>query len=108
MLAGFGLLAVLLCSVGATGLVATAQLSAATARVGDAQSLTADAGTARFRTADFNGWQTAYAFDIARGTPAATSDDGASRKAFLASATASGLICSGSGRAACPPTSSGW
>jgi methyl-accepting chemotaxis protein len=40
----------------------------------------------KFRSADFNGWQTAYAFDIQLGTPGATADTGASRKAFLASA----------------------
>ncbi|MEI2700977.1 MAG: methyl-accepting chemotaxis protein [Baekduia sp.] len=40
----------------------------------------------KFDAADFNGWQTAYAFDVARGTAGATSDKVGSRKAFLASA----------------------
>lgn len=88
LLAGFGVLVVLLCAVGGAGLAATAQLSADAARVAEAQSLTADAGTAKYRTADFNGWQTAYAFDIARGVAGATSDEGTSRQAFLASAAA--------------------
>ena len=40
----------------------------------------------KFRSADFNGWQTAYAFDIVRGLEGAASDTSASRAAFLASA----------------------
>lgn len=40
----------------------------------------------RFQAADMNGWQTAYALDAVRQVPDATSDSGASRKAFLASA----------------------
>ncbi len=40
----------------------------------------------KFRSADFNGWQTAYAFDISRGAPNATSDTAPSRAAYLASA----------------------
>ena len=45
----------------------------------------AAARTAQFDFADFNGWQTAYAFDVTRlGVPAA-SDTADSRKAFLAS-----------------------
>ena len=40
----------------------------------------------KFRGADFNGWQTAYAFDIIRGLKGATGDSASSRAAFLASA----------------------
>ena len=40
----------------------------------------------KYRASDFNGWQTAYAFDIVRGAPGATNDSAESRKAFLASA----------------------
>jgi methyl-accepting chemotaxis protein len=40
----------------------------------------------KFRSADFNGWQTAYAFDIIRGLKGASGDQAASRSAFLASA----------------------
>jgi methyl-accepting chemotaxis protein len=39
----------------------------------------------KFLAADVNGWQTAYAFDVARGADNASSDTGDSRKAFLAS-----------------------
>jgi methyl-accepting chemotaxis protein len=49
----------------------------------DANALTRDALQVKFRSADFNGWQTAYAFDVFRGAPDATSDSGESRKAFL-------------------------
>jgi methyl-accepting chemotaxis protein len=88
LMAAFGVVAVLLCVVITVGLVSIGRQGAASREVAEAVALTSDAGTATFRTADFNGWQTAYAFDIARNTPKATSDTGASRKAFLASAAA--------------------
>ncbi|WP_024286343.1 methyl-accepting chemotaxis protein [Cellulomonas sp. KRMCY2] len=40
----------------------------------------------KFRSADFNGWQTAYALDVALGGDGATEDTAPSRAAFLASA----------------------
>jgi methyl-accepting chemotaxis protein len=55
-------------------------LSAALARVDAAMQV-------KFRSADFNGWQTAYAFDIIRGAQGATADSAPSRAAFLASMT---------------------
>ena len=57
---------------------ATDSLSAALARVDAAKQV-------KFRSADFNGWQTAYAFDIIRGAQGATTDNAPSRAAFLAS-----------------------
>jgi methyl-accepting chemotaxis protein len=39
----------------------------------------------KYQAADWNGWQTAYAFDINRGVENATDDSGDSRKAYLAS-----------------------
>ncbi len=45
---------------------------------GDAQSL-------QYQAADYNGWQTAYAFDVIRGVKGAAEDPADSRKAFLAS-----------------------
>jgi diguanylate cyclase (GGDEF)-like protein len=39
----------------------------------------------KFRSADFNGWQTAYAFDILRGAPGAKDESGRSRRIFLRS-----------------------
>ena len=43
------------------------------------------AQTAQYDFADFNGWQTAYAFDVKRQGPPAAADGAPSRKAFLAS-----------------------
>lgn len=53
-----------------------------------ALQLTRDAMEIKFLAADFNGWQTAYAFDIIRGVPDATADKGSSRSKFLTSAAA--------------------
>jgi methyl-accepting chemotaxis protein len=52
------------------------------------QQVTQLAMQVKFRSADFNGWQTAYAFDVNRGVPGAAEDAGVSRAAFLASAAA--------------------
>lgn len=49
---------------------------------------TRDAMQVKFRSADFNGWQTAYAFDAVIGTPNATDDDAGTRRAFLDAAQA--------------------
>jgi methyl-accepting chemotaxis protein len=48
----------------------------------------AEAMQVKYRAADLNGWQTAYAFDIARGVSDADKDTADARKAFLASADA--------------------
>jgi methyl-accepting chemotaxis protein len=45
----------------------------------------AAAQTVQFDFADFNGWQTAYAFDVERLGRSATEDQASSRKAFLGS-----------------------
>jgi methyl-accepting chemotaxis protein len=62
--------------------------SADASRLAASAAATDHALQVKFRSADFNGWQTAYAFDIIRGAKGATDDNGASRKAFLASAAA--------------------
>ncbi|MEV0563871.1 methyl-accepting chemotaxis protein [Dactylosporangium sp. NPDC050588] len=54
----------------------------------DAQRAVAAALQVKFRGADLNGWQTAYAFDVAREGPAAATDSSGSRKAFLDAAAA--------------------
>ena len=85
MVTGFALIAlcvvavwlVALSSAGGTRRAADS-LSAALARVDAAKQV-------KFRSADFNGWQTAYAFDIIRGAQGATADAAPSRAAFLAS-----------------------
>jgi len=65
-------------SAGGTRSAATS-LSHATDRVNAAQQI-------KFRAADLNGWQTAYAFDVVRGAKDATADTAPSRAAYLASA----------------------
>ncbi len=63
---------------------------AARERLIAALKLTREAMEVKFLAADFNGWQTAYAFDIIRGVSGATKDDAASRSKFLSSAAAFG------------------
>ncbi len=84
----FGTVSVLLVAVATTALVANNSAATHQQTLSKASALQAATLTAKFRTADFNGWQTAYAFDVLRGAPNATSDQGDSRKAFLASAAA--------------------
>ncbi|SNY44418.1 methyl-accepting chemotaxis protein [Paractinoplanes atraurantiacus] len=78
---------VCLCMVIALGIGLWGQNSAenATGKLAEATSTRAHALTAKFRTADFNGWQTGYAFDVLRGVEGATSDTVGQRKNFLAS-----------------------
>ncbi|GIF21888.1 methyl-accepting chemotaxis protein [Actinoplanes tereljensis] len=64
------------------------EAKAATDKLAAAAELRANALTAKFRTADFNGWQNGYAFDIQRGVSDAAADTADSRKAFLASTAA--------------------
>jgi methyl-accepting chemotaxis protein len=56
----------------------------ATERMERAQQFVATVKDAKYSAADFNGWQTAYAFDAVRGVPGAAEDTGASRAEFLA------------------------
>jgi len=84
----FALMAILLGVVGGVGLWAAHSQSAQTAQVSDHLDNTRDAMQVKFRSADFNGWQTAYAFDVIRGGKDATADTAPSRKAFLASSAA--------------------
>ncbi|GIE29528.1 hypothetical protein Ait01nite_025730 [Actinoplanes italicus] len=56
----------------------------ATDRMELAQQFVATVKDAKYSAADFNGWQTAYAFDAVRDLPGAASDSGASRSEFLA------------------------
>jgi methyl-accepting chemotaxis protein len=84
---GFGVVGALLCTVAGVGLWASTAQGSATDNVGIDVAKTEHGGNISFGAADFNGWQTAYALDIALGKPGATTDDAPSRKAFLASAT---------------------
>ncbi|MEU4695215.1 methyl-accepting chemotaxis protein [Actinoplanes sp. NPDC023714] len=60
----------------------------ATRDLGTAEATSSAALVAKFRTADFNGWQTGYAFDTIRGVDGATDDTVGQRASFLASAAA--------------------
>jgi methyl-accepting chemotaxis protein len=84
----FGLLAVLIGATTMVGIRALAAEGAAGRAVADSSRLTFDAMQAKFRTADFAGWQTGYSFDILRGIPDASHDDVFQRKEFLASTAA--------------------
>ena len=84
----FGIVVALLLVVTAVGIWGGRAQSASTSRVEGAARIATAAGQVKFRAADFNGWQTAYAFDIIRGQKGATADSAPSRKAFLASAAA--------------------
>src|SRR5690242_12215871 len=81
---------VCLCLVAAVavGLWGQRAAKAATAELAVAADLQHDALTAKFRTADFNGWQSGYAFDIQRGVKNADQDTVGQRKSFLESTAA--------------------
>ena len=57
----------------------------ATAEVARSADISSDAASLQYQAADYNGWQTAYAFDVIRGVKGAAEDTADSRKAFLAS-----------------------
>jgi methyl-accepting chemotaxis protein len=84
-----GTLAILfapLCTVVGVGLSAMTRQQAAARTVAEHQDATRVAMQVKFRAADFNGWQTAYAFDVARDLPDAAADTASARAAFLAAA----------------------
>ncbi|AEV85733.1 methyl-accepting chemotaxis sensory transducer [Actinoplanes sp. SE50] len=83
--AAFATVVVLLLVVMAAALITAARQGAATDRIAQTQKFVALMKDAKFAAADFNGWQTAYAFDALRGVPDAAKDTGSSRKSFLAS-----------------------
>ena len=84
--AAFGIVAILLVAVAGVALQGSASQGSAATTLSSQLRLTRDVMQVKFRSADFNGWQTAYAFDVVRGLNGATSDHAASRSAFLASA----------------------
>ena len=79
-------LLMLFAGIVALGLSSMAAQRRATGTVSDYQQTTRLAMQVKFRSADFNGWQTAYAFDVARRVPDATADSTGSRASFLAAA----------------------
>src|ERR1700742_2284631 len=70
------------------GLWGQGRAHGATDRLATAGDLRRDALIAKFRTADFNGWQTGYAFDIVRGVAGASEDTVGQRASFLTSTAA--------------------
>jgi methyl-accepting chemotaxis protein len=81
-----GVLLAFLAVILGVGVTAMSRQQRATSTVAAYKTATRAAMQVKFRAADFNGWQTAYAFDVARGAEGATADTGESRAAFLASA----------------------
>ena len=81
----FGVLGLLLAIVVSVALWGFARQSAARERIVEDQQLTEAAGELKFGAADFNGWQTAYAFDVFRSGPSAVEDDAENRRRFLTS-----------------------
>ncbi|MEV4279176.1 methyl-accepting chemotaxis protein [Actinoplanes xinjiangensis] len=69
----------------AEALAASSSQHTATGRMERAHQFVVTVKDAKFSAADFNGWQTAYAFDALRGVADAAADTGSSRAAFLAS-----------------------
>ncbi|GAA2691245.1 MULTISPECIES: methyl-accepting chemotaxis protein [Actinosynnema] len=78
-------LMVLLVATIVLGVVALSNQQRALAVVDTDQDTTRVAQQVKFRSADFNGWQTAYAFDVALNGASAGSDTSAARAAFLTS-----------------------
>jgi methyl-accepting chemotaxis protein len=83
--AAFGLVAVLMGVAIGFGLWGQSNVATANEQVREKATMRGDALMAKFRTADFAGWQTGYAFDVLRGVPNATDDASGQRKSFLES-----------------------
>ncbi|BCY08419.1 methyl-accepting chemotaxis protein [Actinoplanes sp. L3-i22] len=81
----FALVVVLLLVVMATALTTAKHQGDAADRMARAQRFAGLMQDAKYSAADFNGWQTAYAFDAHRGVADAATDTGASRASFLES-----------------------
>ena len=88
LLIAFGLIVALIIVIAVIGVTGGNSQSSASTELSQSVRSTREAMQVKFRAADFNGWQTAYAFDVVRGLNNATSDSSPSRKAFLASAAA--------------------
>ncbi len=77
-----------LAGVGGLAVSGMGQQRAATEQLAQDTTLTLRSLEVTYQVADWNGWQTAYAFDAVRGVPDAGADTGDSRAAFLASGRA--------------------
>jgi methyl-accepting chemotaxis protein len=87
---GVAFTCVCLCMLAAVGIGLWGQGRArsATRDLAEAATISQAAMVAKFRTADFIGWQTGYAFDTIRGVANATDDTVGQRASFLASTAA--------------------
>lgn len=88
LLFGFGAVVALLAVVATIAVTGLSTQQSATNEVAEQLVETRESVRLRFLAADFNGWQTAYAFDTVRGIDGATSDSAPSRAAFLESTAA--------------------
>ena len=88
LIAAMTLLVLMLVALVTVGLSAMSRQREATDTLADYRDTTQLAMQVKFRSADFNGWQTAYAFDVSRGVAGAAADDADARAAFLTSADA--------------------
>ncbi len=86
--AAFGLITLLLIAVVGVALNANASQQRTERALLEHQRASAAALQVKFRAADFNGWQTAYAFDAVRKARGALDDTGGTRKEFLDSTAA--------------------
>ncbi|WP_204054813.1 hypothetical protein, partial [Planomonospora parontospora] len=84
----FAVVGVLLCGAVGVGAAGISSAREATDRLEAGTAVRGAALTAKFRTADFAGWQTGYAFDTLRGVPKAADDTVGQRKNFVASTAA--------------------
>ncbi len=88
LLCGFGSIIALLIAVGGVGIWGSGQQSGASSRATGLVPGVRQAGQAKYQTADFFGYQTAAAYEIARGVPGAIKPTAPNRSAFLKSRAA--------------------
>jgi methyl-accepting chemotaxis protein len=76
---------VLILVVAMVAILGFTSYTAASEQAARSADISNDAQSLQYQAADYNGWQTAYAYDVARGVKGAAEDTADSRKAFLAS-----------------------
>src|SRR5256714_7564266 len=85
MVTGFVIIALCVVAIWLIALSSAGQTRRSADNLAGALARVEAAKQVKFRSADFNGWQTAYAFDIIRGAQGATEDSASSRAAYLSS-----------------------
>ncbi len=86
--AAFGCVVLLLVAVVAVAMLGLRSEAQSRERLSADVRITEEVLQLKFRAADVNGWQTAYAFDAVRTARAATDEEGSNRRSFLESAEA--------------------